>query len=139
MQNYSSDEALKIYLDEISPLCFPLLRWTIQSNRTQLSFIPPKNQIKEMKTPLQLQVINSFQEHEKKFLEWTERAKKENSDSTGSYKAFHGSPITNWSALVSHWSILVDTSLQAFDHPYRPPLWIRAWHLHGAKLPRTED
>src|SRR5689334_6566103 len=45
MQQYSSDAQLKAVLDDISPLCFPLLRWTIQSNRTHLSKIPPNKQI----------------------------------------------------------------------------------------------
>lgn len=43
-------------MDEVSPLCFPLLRWVLQSNRTYLSHVPPSKQIAEMDTPWQFQV-----------------------------------------------------------------------------------
>jgi hypothetical protein len=45
MQKYSSDEQLKVVLDDISPLVFPLLSWTIKSNRAHLSLIPLQNQV----------------------------------------------------------------------------------------------
>ena len=46
LKKYGTDEALKLYLDDISSKCFPLLRWTIQSNRTQLAYIPPAKHLK---------------------------------------------------------------------------------------------
>ena len=37
---YSSSTDLKEYLDTIHPLCFPLLRWIITSNRVHLELVP---------------------------------------------------------------------------------------------------
>lgn len=88
MAKYSSDEQLKFVLDKIDPLCFPLLRWVIQSNRTHLSFIPEDEQIPEMNTPYQFQIISSFPEHERKFQEWRSRSIKEKG--SGTFVSFHG-------------------------------------------------
>jgi len=100
MQKCASDEQLKVLLDDISPLCFPLLSWVIKSNRAHLTLIPAEKQIKEMGTNLQFQVVNSFPEHEKKFHQWQERARRETKNKKGSYFAFHGSSITNWHSII---------------------------------------
>lgn len=88
MKKYSSDEQLKFVLDKIDPLCFPLLRWILQSNRTHLSLIPENEQIKEMNTPHQFQIISSFPEHERKFQEWRSRSISEGGK--GTFVSFHG-------------------------------------------------
>ena len=40
-------EILKAVLDDINPLCFPLLRWIITSNRAHLTPLP-QNQVGEI-------------------------------------------------------------------------------------------
>jgi len=109
MQKYASDDQLKVVLDEISPLAFTLLRWVVRSNRTHLELIPKKRQLKDMKTDLQFNVVSSFPEHERKFQDWKGRArnlsknsksKKNSPNSSGSYYAFHGSPITNFHSII---------------------------------------
>jgi hypothetical protein len=45
LKQYASDDQLKVVLDDISVLCFPLLRWVIQSNRTHISLIPANKQL----------------------------------------------------------------------------------------------
>lgn len=109
MQKCASDEQLKVVLDDISILAFPLLSWIIKSNRAHLSLVAPEKQLKvqqgllifkltfcwkEMHTPHQFQLVNSFPEHERKFYEWKEMARKEGKGK-GSYFAFHGYPFIN--------------------------------------------
>jgi hypothetical protein len=58
-----------------------------------------------MKTPHQFQLVNSFPEHEKKFVEWKEKAailkaKRGLDDVNGSYWSFHGSPVENWHSII---------------------------------------
>lgn len=48
-----------------------------------------------MGTELQFQVVNSFPEHERKFHDWKEKARRETKSKTGSYFAFHGSAVSN--------------------------------------------
>jgi len=101
MQKYSSDDQLKVVLDEISPLMFPLLRWIVRSNRTHLELVPKKHQLSAMGTELQFQVVSSFPEHERKFQDWKSRARKTGKkNSTGSYFAFHGSPVVNFHSII---------------------------------------
>jgi len=45
MQECASDEQLKVILDDINPLCFPLLKWVIRSNRAHVSYVPKEKQI----------------------------------------------------------------------------------------------
>jgi len=99
LKEAASDEALKMLLDEIDPLAFPLLRWVIQSNRTQLSLVHPSKQINEMKTPYQFTMLNSFPEHERKFQEWVTRSRREKGGN-GVFNAFHGSPVGNWHSIL---------------------------------------
>jgi len=101
MQKCSSDEVLKITLDDISSLCFPLLRWVIQSNRAHLAFIPVQNQIKEMKTKYQFTLVSSAPEHEKIFRQHVQDAVRKGCENeSGTFKAFHGSPIGNWHSII---------------------------------------
>jgi hypothetical protein len=105
MKECASDEQLKVILDDIDPLCFPLLKWVIRSNRAHVSYVPKEKQIECMKTPHQFQLVNSFPEHEKKFVEWKEKAailkaKRGLDDVNGSYWSFHGSPVENWHSII---------------------------------------
>lgn len=45
MKQCASDEQLKVILDDIHALCFPLLKWVIRSNRAHLSYVPKEKQI----------------------------------------------------------------------------------------------
>jgi hypothetical protein len=45
MKECASDEQLKVILDDIDPLCFPLLKWVIRSNRAHVSYVPKEKQI----------------------------------------------------------------------------------------------
>lgn len=74
MKKYPSDEQLKIVLDDISPLCFPLLQWIIKSNRAHMSLLPSDKQVKGMGTVLQFMLVNSFPEHERKFQDWKKKS-----------------------------------------------------------------
>jgi len=89
---YSSSTDLKEYLDTIHPLCFPLLRWIITSNRVHLELVPKEKQMKEITTPYQFVLRSSTPEKEKKFV--AERAKQ------GSFFAFHGSALSNWHCIL---------------------------------------
>eukprot|EP01112_Ceratiomyxa_fruticulosa_P011464 TRINITY_DN3109_c0_g1_i1.p1 TRINITY_DN3109_c0_g1~~TRINITY_DN3109_c0_g1_i1.p1 ORF type:complete len:918 (-),score=250.47 TRINITY_DN3109_c0_g1_i1:134-2887(-) len=139
MNQFSSDDQLKVFLDDISPLCFPLLRWVLRSSRSHLSRIPEHKQLECMGTPFQFQIVSTNPEHERRFQQWKNTAKRENpngekspnpyaynaglfpfggfgyngynappppppkkdrKDATGSFYAFHGSPITNWHSIV---------------------------------------
>eukprot|EP00698_Gefionella_okellyi_P012841 TRINITY_DN3488_c0_g1_i1.p1 TRINITY_DN3488_c0_g1~~TRINITY_DN3488_c0_g1_i1.p1 ORF type:complete len:698 (+),score=128.31 TRINITY_DN3488_c0_g1_i1:1408-3501(+) len=87
-----SPESLKAYLDGIHPLCYPLLRWLISSNRAHMQLLPPGKQIKGMGTKWQFLMLTAPAEKEAKF-----RAAKEQ---YGSHYAFHGSSIWNWHSIL---------------------------------------
>jgi len=99
LKAYPSDEQLKLVLDEVNALCFPLLRWVVRSNRTHLAYIPPKRQIKGLNTDLQFQVVSSFPEHEQKFLQYKQQARNHHKGK-GTYYAWHGSPMSNWHSII---------------------------------------
>lgn len=104
-------------MDEINPLCFPLLRWILRSNRSSLALLPPAKQVKGMKTKLQFQVVTAFPELEQKFQSWKEQARQmgkgivripgqgskaatKKGRQSGSYNAWHGSPINNFHSIL---------------------------------------
>eukprot|EP01102_Stenamoeba_stenopodia_P006169 TRINITY_DN1698_c0_g2_i1.p1 TRINITY_DN1698_c0_g2~~TRINITY_DN1698_c0_g2_i1.p1 ORF type:complete len:979 (-),score=356.91 TRINITY_DN1698_c0_g2_i1:1765-4701(-) len=74
MQIYSTDEQLKVALDDISPEVFPLLRWIVCSSRPHLTCLPKRKEFVKMKPALQFQMVTSSPEHEEKFLEWKRMA-----------------------------------------------------------------
>ena len=84
---------LKSGLSKYHELAFPLLRWTISSNRSYLA-IPPKNLcIKQIPKHIQqFLMISGSPEKEIAF----RKLKKKN----GSFYGFHGSRIGNWSNIL---------------------------------------
>jgi len=83
LARFSTEAELKEFLDKINPLCFPLLRWIITSNRTHLELLPPHKQFKSMQTPWQFIMRSSTPEKERQHAEEVQ--------SHGSFFAFHGS------------------------------------------------
>jgi len=69
MKKYPQTQFLKSILDDIDPLCFPLLRWIISSNRSHLSPIPSQKKILEMKTFHQYVLCSSNPARERNFRE----------------------------------------------------------------------
>ncbi|GFR93690.1 poly [ADP-ribose] polymerase [Elysia marginata] len=79
-------------LEKRHPLCFPLLRWIIHSNRSYIVALPEHKQIKLMGTNHQFLMRSMPPLEEKQFIE---KRKKH-----GSIFAFHGSPIENWHSII---------------------------------------
>jgi len=111
-----NERLLKIGLDKIHPLCFPLLKWIVLNNRTQISILPKEKQIKQMNTPLQFQLVDSLPDHEAKFFTWKEKAKKwaETAkdrnplmNGKGSYFAFYASPVSSWYRYIKFSRIII--------------------------------
>lgn len=88
---YSGKETEK-QLEKHHPLCFPLIRWIIRSNRSYIVALPKHKQIKIMGTGHQFLMKSMPPVEEKKFVE--KRRKH------GSLYAFHGSPIENWHSII---------------------------------------
>jgi len=85
-------KSIKVMLDSIDRLAFPLLRWIITSNRAHLAKLETKDCIEEMKTEHQYIFMSSPPEKESKF----QKIKKEK----GSFWAFHGSSFSNWHSIL---------------------------------------
>lgn len=81
LKKYKDTRQIKEYLETIHPLAFPLLRWSITSNRAHLARLEPEDQIKEMNTEFQYMFLSSPPEKEAEF----QKLKKEK----GSFWAFH--------------------------------------------------
>jgi poly [ADP-ribose] polymerase 6/8 len=92
MLEYKNSSDLKDALNAIDPLCFPLLRWIITSNRTHLEMLPVESQISAMGTPHQFILRSATPEKEKAYL--AEKAKH------GFFPAFHGSAFSNWHCIL---------------------------------------
>ncbi|GFO14756.1 poly [ADP-ribose] polymerase, partial [Plakobranchus ocellatus] len=73
-------------------LCYPLLKWIIQSNRSHIVAIPEEGQLSCMETRHQFLMMNMPPSQEKSFLEYKRKY--------GSVFAFHGSPIENWHSII---------------------------------------
>jgi hypothetical protein len=58
MKECASDEQLKVILDDIDPLCFPLLKWVIRSNRAHVSYVPKEKQIEVSNENSTCNVVN---------------------------------------------------------------------------------
>jgi len=92
LAKFTDSKSLASYLDSIDPLCFPLLRWIITSNRAHLAKLEKDDQVTEANTEFQYMFLSSPPEKEAKFQE----IKK----SKGSMWAFHGSNFANWHSIL---------------------------------------
>jgi len=88
----TDSKSLSSYLDTIDPLCFPLLRWVITSNRAHLAKLEKDEMLQEANTEYQYMFLSSPPEKEAKFQE-LKKAK-------GSFWAFHGSAFANWHSIL---------------------------------------
>ncbi|KAK3731742.1 hypothetical protein RRG08_035411 [Elysia crispata] len=104
-------------LEKRHPLCFPLLRWIIHSNRSHIVVLPEHQQIKLMGTKHQFLMRSMPPLEERKFIK--RRAKH------GSTFAFHGSPIENWHAIIREGLILASgTSKQLHGAAYGQAIYL---------------
>jgi len=92
MAKYPDSKSLAAYLDSLHPLCFPLLRWIITSNRAHLAKLDKDDMIAEANTEYQYMFLSSPPEKEAKFQELKK--------SKGSFWAFHGSAFANWHSIL---------------------------------------
>jgi len=97
MKRYSEETTLKAYLDEINPLCYPLLRWILMSNRAHLAPLPKNKHIQQMGTPYQYVLVSDNPQKESNFRRVRDANKKKKGK--GSFYAFHGSAIGNWHSI----------------------------------------
>jgi poly [ADP-ribose] polymerase 6/8 len=89
---WSEKDCLKIEMDKLHPLAYPLLRWIISSNRCHLKKLSKKEQLTEMNTPHQYLLLSSTPKQEKTF--------QTNKTKYGAIWAFHGSALCNWHAIL---------------------------------------
>jgi len=87
-----TESDLRRELDKKSNLCYPVLRWIINSNRSHIVQVPKEKQLDFVGTNLQFLLRNSPPVEDAKFRAL--RAKH------GSVFAFHGSPLDNWHSIV---------------------------------------
>lgn len=99
MAKYTSEFELALDLDDINPLVFPLLKWIIRNYCGDIKLLPLDRNIASFGTPLQFKIEQSFPENEQLFVNWKHKARSVVSG-TGSYMAFHGSPISNWHSII---------------------------------------
>jgi len=99
MQQYTEESLLRLYIDELDPLCYPLLRWIMMSNRAHLSLLPKEKHIKEMSTPHQYVLVSDNPQKEAIFRKKREEVKNRKGG-RGSFYAFHGSPFGNWHSIL---------------------------------------
>jgi poly [ADP-ribose] polymerase 6/8 len=88
----TTSKALKEQLDFLHPLCYPLLRWILTSNRCHLQLIPKDKQIRQIPTTAQFLLLSSPVNKERRFQELKKKH--------GSFYAWHGSPIANWHSII---------------------------------------
>jgi len=88
----STQKQLKVRLDQIDPLCYPLLRWIVTSNRCHLKKLESHELIKEIGTEFQFELKSLPPAKERKFQEM----KKKHT----SFYAYHGSPFANWHSIL---------------------------------------
>jgi len=92
MKKFIEKQTFLEELNKCHPLCFPLLRWLIASNRCHLKKLTQKESIGDMNTDHQYLMLSGTPEKEKKFAEM----KKQYS----SIWAFHGSALCNWHSIM---------------------------------------
>lgn len=88
MAVYNNIKDLRMALDEIHPLCYPILKWIITSNRAHIVPLEPRHSFPNLNTDCQFVMLTSSPEREKAFQEEKKRY--------GSFYAFHGSGFGNW-------------------------------------------
>lgn len=101
---------LRIYLDTIHVLMYPLLRWILATNRSHLRYISPELQselnLKDVCTHLFVLITGpykkeiSFQKLKQAASEVITEVNVEATHNTGSLLAFHGSPCGNWHSIL---------------------------------------
>jgi len=99
MQKYKDLPSLKLYLDNLDNLCYPLLRWIIMSNRSHLSPLPKEKHIKEMPTEFQFVLVSDHPQKDYKFRKRRAEVAKRKGG-RGSFYAFHGSAVGNWHCIL---------------------------------------
>jgi hypothetical protein len=83
---------IKRKLDALNPLSFPLMQWTVSSNRSHIVKLRKEDHLQRMKTQHQYMLLTAPPEKQAKFA--TLKAKH------GSKFAFHGSNIENWHCIL---------------------------------------
>eukprot|EP00698_Gefionella_okellyi_P020493 TRINITY_DN643_c0_g1_i1.p1 TRINITY_DN643_c0_g1~~TRINITY_DN643_c0_g1_i1.p1 ORF type:complete len:652 (-),score=119.59 TRINITY_DN643_c0_g1_i1:302-2257(-) len=92
MLQYKTTERLRDALTVIHPLCFPLLRWIITSNRTHLELLQPDQEFQHFKGCRQFVMRGTTPEKEAKHARGVKKH--------GSFFAFHGSAFWNWHSIL---------------------------------------
>jgi hypothetical protein len=92
MMTCPNTTALKALLDNQHPLCYPLLRWIVTSNRSHLRKLNPSEKIQGVPTEHQYMLLTQPPEREAAFRKQKERY--------GSFYMFHGSPLSNWHSIL---------------------------------------
>jgi len=101
MKKFTDEQKLKEMLDAKDPLCFPLIRWIVMSNRCHISPLPKDKHIKEMDTEFQFVLVSDNPAKEALFRRRrSEIAKKKGKGARGSFYAFHGSALGNWHCIL---------------------------------------
>ena len=97
LRNVSS---LRIFLDGIDILVYPLLRWIVATNRSHLRFIPPEvHKLEDVCSHLFVLVTAPYKK-ELAFQKMKQIAAEAATSTTGSILAFHGSPCGNWHSIL---------------------------------------
>ena len=89
-----SERHFENFLDEISPLLRPLLRWLITSNRSYIRYVPEEERIPELGDAVQFMVVNGTPAKTARFRSALSNAPKP------SRFAFHGSGTENWHSIL---------------------------------------
>lgn len=92
--------SLRQDLDLLNPCLFKLLRWIIATNRCHLALLPPKDQIKKLKTPHQFILKSSPPDKEVVFQRLKKNEIKSGHSKDGSFFAVHGSSWGNWHSIL---------------------------------------
>lgn len=85
-------ESLRVSLDRVERLTFPLLEWIINSNRSYLVQLEPAHQLQRMKAEYQFLLLMASPEKEAVFRKGKEKY--------GTKFAFHGSRAENWHSIL---------------------------------------
>jgi len=116
-----SNDELRKKLNEKSPLLFPLLQWTLSSNRAHLEAIPKEHRIPGC-GDFQFHLVSSSPQKEKAFRE--RRALMQEKKKKGSMWVWHGSAPGNWHAILrSGLKNLSGTKLMSAGQAYGPGIY----------------
>jgi poly [ADP-ribose] polymerase 6/8 len=89
---------LRVHLDSLHPLLYPLLRWLISSNRAHLRRLAPEEAVQGLGTSLQFVLLTGPVERESYFQHLKAETAKQKGE--GSIFAFHGSAVGNWHSIL---------------------------------------